>query len=100
MGASAVTVDDVRWLRQRWKGSLVVKGIQRAEECPLLVALGVEGIVVSNHGGRNQDCLLPTIEVLPEVVEAVGGASRCTSTAASSAVGTRSRRSRSAPEPC
>jgi isopentenyl diphosphate isomerase/L-lactate dehydrogenase-like FMN-dependent dehydrogenase len=73
MAGSMVTVDDVRWLRERWKGPLVVKGIQRGDECPLLLELGVDGIVVSNHGGRNQDCVLPTIEVLPEVVKAVDG---------------------------
>jgi isopentenyl diphosphate isomerase/L-lactate dehydrogenase-like FMN-dependent dehydrogenase len=73
MAGTPVTADDVRWLRERWKGPLVVKGIQRGDECPLLVDIGVDGIVVSNHGGRNQDGVLPTIEVLPEVVKAVDG---------------------------
>lgn len=68
-----VTIDDLKWLRDRWAGKLVVKAIQRGEDCEQLLDLGVDGIVVSNHGGRIQDGVLPTIEVLPEVVEAVGG---------------------------
>jgi isopentenyl diphosphate isomerase/L-lactate dehydrogenase-like FMN-dependent dehydrogenase len=68
-----VTFADVEWLRGHWKGKLVLKGVMRAEECPQIVDLGVDGIVVSNHGGRVLDGLRSTIEVLPEVVEAVEG---------------------------
>jgi isopentenyl diphosphate isomerase/L-lactate dehydrogenase-like FMN-dependent dehydrogenase len=67
-----VTWDYLAWLRDIWPGRLVVKGIMRANECPKLVDLGVDGIVVSNHGGRQLDGLPSTIEVLPEVVAAVG----------------------------
>ncbi|MCW0215398.1 MAG: alpha-hydroxy-acid oxidizing protein [Pseudonocardia sp.] len=69
----SVTPDDVRWLRERWKGPLVIKGILRCEEVPQLVDLGVDGIVVSNHGGRNLDGAPATIDVLAEVVEAAAG---------------------------
>lgn len=68
-----VTFADVHWLRKRWKGKLVLKGIMRADECQKMIDLGVDGIVVSNHGGRNLDGVRATIDVLPEVVEAVGG---------------------------
>lgn len=68
-----VTFDDVTWLRDQWKGRLVIKGIQRGDECDRLVQLGVDGIIVSNHGARYLDTCRATIEMLPEVVEAVGG---------------------------
>jgi isopentenyl diphosphate isomerase/L-lactate dehydrogenase-like FMN-dependent dehydrogenase len=71
--AVPVTAEDLRWLRDRWKGPLVVKGLQRADDVPLLLDLGIDGVVVSNHGGRNQDGVSPSIAVLPEVVEAVDG---------------------------
>ncbi len=68
-----VTFADIAWLRDRWGGKLVVKGILRGDECQRLVERGVDGIVVSNHGGRTVDSVPPTILALPEVVAAVGG---------------------------
>jgi isopentenyl diphosphate isomerase/L-lactate dehydrogenase-like FMN-dependent dehydrogenase len=68
-----VTFDDLAWLRERWDGKLVVKGILRGDECERMLDLGVDGIVVSNHGGRTVDCVMATIDALPEVVEAVAG---------------------------
>lgn len=68
-----ISWDDLAWLRDLWSGPLVVKGIMRAEECARLIGLGVDGIVVSNHGGRQLDGVSATIEALPEVVAAVGG---------------------------
>lgn len=68
-----VTTDDLRWLRDRWRGQLVVKGVMRGDEVPQILDLGVDGLVVSNHGGRNLDSGQAAIEVLPEVVEAAGG---------------------------
>lgn len=69
----SVTREDVAWLRERWRGKLVLKGIGRADECEEMISLGVDGVIVSNHGGRNLDGVRPTIEILPEVVDAVGG---------------------------
>lgn len=69
----SVTVDELRWIREQWDGPLVVKGIMRGDECAELVDLGVDGVVVSNHGGRQLDGVRATIEILPEVVRAVGG---------------------------
>jgi isopentenyl diphosphate isomerase/L-lactate dehydrogenase-like FMN-dependent dehydrogenase len=68
-----VTFADVRWLREHWKGKLIIKGVMRGDECGEMVDAGVDGIVVSNHGGRNLDCVRATIDILPEVVAAVGG---------------------------
>ena len=71
--AKPVTLEDLVWIRERWKGKLVVKGLQRAEEVSPTVAIGADAIVVSNHGGRNLDGVRPTIEILPEVVAAADG---------------------------
>jgi isopentenyl diphosphate isomerase/L-lactate dehydrogenase-like FMN-dependent dehydrogenase len=62
--------DDLRWLREHWDGQLVVKGVMRGDEIARMIDAGVDGVVVSNHGGRNIDCVRPSIEVLPEVVDA------------------------------
>ncbi|HUY71589.1 MAG TPA: alpha-hydroxy acid oxidase [Gaiellaceae bacterium] len=64
---------DLRWLRELWKGTLVVKGVLDAHAAARLVDEGVDGVVVSNHGGRQLDGALPSLVALPEVVEAVGG---------------------------
>jgi isopentenyl diphosphate isomerase/L-lactate dehydrogenase-like FMN-dependent dehydrogenase len=69
--ARAITSGELSWIRETWPGRLVIKGVQRAEECELLIELGVDGIVVSNHGGRQLDGVLATIEMLPEIVAAV-----------------------------
>lgn len=68
----SVTFDDVAWLRERWDGPLVVKGIQSAADATAAVDRGADGVIVSNHGGRQLDRAPVTLEVLPEVVEAVG----------------------------
>ena len=68
-----VTFDDLAWLREAWPGKLVVKGVLRGDECARMLDLGIDGVVVSNHGGRTVDCVPPTIQALPEVVDAVAG---------------------------
>jgi isopentenyl diphosphate isomerase/L-lactate dehydrogenase-like FMN-dependent dehydrogenase len=68
-----ITLEDVRWVRDNWKGTLIIKGIQRADESDLLVSIGADGIVVSNHGARYLDTGQASVELLPEVVEAIGG---------------------------
>jgi isopentenyl diphosphate isomerase/L-lactate dehydrogenase-like FMN-dependent dehydrogenase len=65
--------DDLRWVREAWGGPLVLKGVMCGEDATLAVAAGCEGIVVSNHGGRQLDGVPATIDMLPEVVDAVGG---------------------------
>jgi len=64
--------DDVRRLRDKWKGKLVIKGILNAHDAEKCAGLGADALVVSNHGGRQLDCAPSTISVLPEVVSAVG----------------------------
>ena len=68
-----VTWADIAWLRSIWPRPLLLKGIMSAEDARLAVEYGVDGIVVSNHGGRQLDGLPATIEVLPEIADAVGG---------------------------
>ncbi|MFA6264131.1 MAG: alpha-hydroxy acid oxidase [Pseudolabrys sp.] len=70
--APDVTWDDVRLLRQRWKGRLVLKGILTVEDARTALSHGVDGIVVSNHGARNLDCAPGPTDVLPAIVAAVG----------------------------
>ncbi len=65
--------EEVKGLRDRWKGKLIIKGIMRGEDAEQALAIGADGVVVSNHGGRSLDCSAPTIKVLPEVVSAIGG---------------------------
>lgn len=65
------TWDHLANIRRRWKGHLVVKGILTAEDARLAQQRGVDGIVVSNHGGRQLDGVIAAMRALPEVVEAV-----------------------------
>ncbi|MSP49642.1 MAG: alpha-hydroxy-acid oxidizing protein [Alphaproteobacteria bacterium] len=64
--------EDLKPIRDVWRGPMLLKGIVTAEEAVLAAELGVDGIVVSNHGGRNLDGTMATIEALPQVVAAVG----------------------------
>ena len=68
-----VTWKEIEWLRGMTKLPVVLKGILNADDAVRGVELGVAGVVVSNHGGRNLDTLPATIEALPEVVARVGG---------------------------
>jgi L-lactate dehydrogenase (cytochrome) len=70
----SVTWDDIAWLRRLWDGKLVVKGILDPEDAKRAVDVGVDGVVVSNHGGRQLDCVPSSTRALPGVVDAVGGA--------------------------
>jgi isopentenyl diphosphate isomerase/L-lactate dehydrogenase-like FMN-dependent dehydrogenase len=63
---------DLTWLRDRWDGPLLVKGTLTAEDARLAVECGVDGIVVSNHGGRQLDGAPASLDALVEVAEAVG----------------------------
>ena len=65
-------VSDLEWLRSEWGGRLVVKGVQTVEDARRVVDAGADGVVVSNHGGRQLDRAPTPIEVLPAVVDAVG----------------------------
>jgi L-lactate dehydrogenase (cytochrome) len=69
----AFTWDEVARYRDRWKRPLVVKGVLHPADAETCVSLGVDGIVVSNHGGRQIEGLPASIDVLPAIVRAVGG---------------------------
>jgi isopentenyl diphosphate isomerase/L-lactate dehydrogenase-like FMN-dependent dehydrogenase len=68
----AVTFADVKWLRSVWKGKLIIKGIQTVEDAKQLAKIGVDAIIISNHGGRQLDKSVVPLEILPEVRKAVG----------------------------
>lgn len=70
--AADLTWDDVRELRRRWPGPLVLKGILSVEDAKRAAEQGVDGIVVSNHGGRNLDCAPGPAAVLETIAAAVG----------------------------
>ncbi len=65
--------DDISTLRKIWPGRLIVKGILRADDATRAVACGADGVVVSNHGARNLDSAVASIEALPAITEAIGG---------------------------
>jgi L-lactate dehydrogenase (cytochrome)/(S)-mandelate dehydrogenase len=70
--SASVCWTDVSELRRRWSGKLVVKGVLSVEDARIAVDHGVDGIAVSNHGGRNFDSALPAVDALAAIVDAVG----------------------------
>ena len=63
---------DVEWIKKRWGGKLILKGIQDGEDARLAVDSGADALIVSNHGGRQLDGAQSSIEALPHIVSAVG----------------------------
>jgi L-lactate dehydrogenase (cytochrome) len=68
-----ITIDDLVWIRSQWPAKFVVKGIQTVQDAKKVVELGVDGIVLSNHGGRQLDRAPIPFHLLPRVVAEVGG---------------------------
>ena len=68
----ALNWDDVAWIKERWGGKLILKGIQDVEDARLAADSGADALVVSNHGGRQLDGAPSSISALPAIVEAVG----------------------------
>lgn len=68
----STTMKEITWLRSVWKGPIIVKGIQSVDDAKAVAKLGVQGIILSNHGGRQFDRGQVPLEILPEVVKAVG----------------------------
>lgn len=64
--------DDIKWLRERWQGKLLVKGILTVADAITAAKMGADGIVISNHGGRQLDCAPSTISALPAIAAEVG----------------------------
>jgi L-lactate dehydrogenase (cytochrome) len=70
---SSVSWRDIDWFREIWDGPMVVKGIQTVDDAVMVADAEVDGIVLSNHGGRQLDRATTPLELLPEVVDQVGG---------------------------
>jgi L-lactate dehydrogenase (cytochrome) len=68
----SVTWDDIAWLREHWKGPIVIKGVLDVADARQAADLGVDGIVVSNHGGRQLDGAPASIRALPAIAQSVG----------------------------
>ncbi len=64
--------DDIRTFRKMWPGILMLKGVNRPDDAVKAIECGVNGIIVSNHGGRNMDSAVASIDALPDIAEAVG----------------------------
>lgn len=69
---AAHTWDQLELLRKNWDGPIVLKGIQHPDDAKMAVEAGMDGIIVSNHGGRQMDGAIGSLEMLPEIVDAVG----------------------------
>ena len=69
---TTLTWDHISWIRERWPGPLVLKGVLDAEDAREARRCGVDGLVVSNHGGRQLDGVLSGIKALPPIADAVG----------------------------
>jgi L-lactate dehydrogenase (cytochrome) len=68
----ALSWDDVQWIKDRWGGKLIIKGIMDAEDAKLAAQSGADALIVSNHGGRQLDGAPSSIQALPGIVDAVG----------------------------
>jgi isopentenyl diphosphate isomerase/L-lactate dehydrogenase-like FMN-dependent dehydrogenase len=73
LASAAVTWEDLGWIREHWGGPIVVKGVLTGDDARRAVDEGAAAVVVSNHGGRQLDCVPASLRALPEVVKAVNG---------------------------
>jgi isopentenyl diphosphate isomerase/L-lactate dehydrogenase-like FMN-dependent dehydrogenase len=74
MATESPSWSDLAQFKKRWDGPMLVKGILTAEDARQCLEIGADGVIVSNHGGRQLDGTPATMSVLPEIVDAVGGA--------------------------
>lgn len=72
----SVTWNDIEWLRRQWDGNLVIKGVLGVEDARAAVAAGADGVVVSNHGGRQLDGVASGARALPPIADALKGAAK------------------------
>jgi (S)-mandelate dehydrogenase len=70
--APSITWDDIAWIRRHWPRKLIIKGVLSAADAQRAAELGCDGIVLSNHGGRQLDSCVAPLQVLPEIAAAVG----------------------------
>jgi L-lactate dehydrogenase (cytochrome) len=69
----SITMKDVEWLKENWPGKLIVKGVQNVNDAVMLANVGVDAVVLSNHGGRQLDRSVVPLELLPAVKAAISG---------------------------
>jgi L-lactate dehydrogenase (cytochrome) len=69
----ALSLDDLAWVRARWSGPLVVKGVQTVDDAQLVVGCGADAVTLSNHGGRQLDRTVTPLLLLPSVIEQIDG---------------------------
>jgi L-lactate dehydrogenase (cytochrome) len=72
LAKSVVTWADFSWIREAWNGPMLVKGVHTADDARHALDAGADGVIVSNHGGRQLDGVAASLRVLPEVLDAVG----------------------------
>jgi isopentenyl diphosphate isomerase/L-lactate dehydrogenase-like FMN-dependent dehydrogenase len=70
---AAVTWEDLRWINDLWRGPVIVKGVLTGDDARHAIDAGAAAVVVSNHGGRQLDCVSASLKALPEVIKAVNG---------------------------
>jgi len=68
----SINLKDIEWLRKNWDGKILVKGVQSVDDAKMLMKTGIDGIILSTHGGRQLDKAPVPLELLPEVKKAVG----------------------------
>jgi L-lactate dehydrogenase (cytochrome) len=68
----SISWNDLEWIREFWKGPMIIKGILDPQDARDAVSFGADGIVVSNHGGRQLDGVLSTTKALPPIMQAIG----------------------------
>jgi isopentenyl diphosphate isomerase/L-lactate dehydrogenase-like FMN-dependent dehydrogenase len=71
-GDPSKTWDDLPWLREHWDGPIVLKGVLHPDDARRAADAGMDGVIVSNHGGRQVDGSIASLDALPDVVAAVG----------------------------
>ena len=67
-GRDRLTWEDLKWLRERWAGRLIVKGVMHPQDAELAAATGMDALIVSNHGGRQLDSAIAPLQALPDVI--------------------------------
>ena len=73
LSRSALTWEDLKWIREAWKGPIIIKGILIGDDARRAADEGAAAVVVSNHGGRQLDCVAASLRALPEIVAAANG---------------------------
>lgn len=66
--------DDIAWIVEHWKGPVLLKGIQHPDDAQRAISIGIKGLIVSNHGGRQLDQAASSLALLPAIVDCIGGA--------------------------